>query len=347
MKNDLSCDVVKDLLPSYIDELTSADSNKAVADHLVKCESCREVYKNMCHDKNAAEDNIQKEVDYLKGIKSRNRKKTRKAVFVTIGTLALIFVLFVFTSTFLIGQPANSYIDRPTVSVEDGVLYLEFHNPNSAYSYAHWKIDYIDPCDGKGTELNYDVKISARAPMSSVFYPSGNRIIEIELDNVHSVSFMGALLWQDELMINPDTEQIFARQYPYAGSAPQMGYVLGALKLPDVPYTTSIQSDSEPYGWTVHFKDALDGADIFLMSQNAPIVLSLVENLGEFGFTYPDGNGGEVQQRFSVEDIEELLPELYEEYNKLHGTDWEPLESLKDYTDSVYSYQQLLNVLNY
>lgn len=347
MKNDLSCDVVKDLLPSYIDELTSEDSNKAVAEHLSKCKVCQEVYKSMCPDKKAAGENIQKEIDYLKSIKKKNVKKIRKAVLWTVSSLLIAFAVFIFTVLFIVGNPANGYTNRPSVTEKDGILYLEFHNPNSAQSYAHWKTEYIDPCDGKGTELNYDVKISARTPNSSVFYPSGDHIIEIELENIHSVSFMGLLLWQDGLIISPDSEQIFHRQYPYAGSAPQMGYVLDALKLPNVEASSSIQSDGEPYGWTIHYKQPLDEADISLMSQNAPIVLSLVENLGEFGFTYPDGKGGETEWRISVSEVEDMLPELYDEYNQKHGTDWEPLESLKDYTDSVYFFQQLLNVLNY
>ena len=347
MKNDLSCDVVKDLLPSYIDELTSADSNKAVGEHLSKCESCREAYKAMCPDKESAEANIQKEVDYLKSIKKKNGKKIRTAVLWTMGSLLVAFVVFIATMLFIVGKPVNGYTDRPAVTEKDGILYLEFHNPNSAYSYAHWKIDYTDPSGGKGYEQSCNVKISARAPMRSFFYPSGDNVIKIDLTDVDSVSFMGFLLWQDGLIIRPEAEQIFSHQRPYAGSAPDMGFVLGALKLPSKDATSSIQSDSEPYGWTIHYKQPLNAIDEFQVTQNAPIILALVDNLGEFGFTYPDGNGGEIEHCFSVDDANELLPKLYDEYNQKNGTDWEPLDSIKDYTDSIYYFQQLLDVLDY
>ena len=37
MKNDLTCGVVRDLLPSYVEGLTSPESNTAVERHLSEC----------------------------------------------------------------------------------------------------------------------------------------------------------------------------------------------------------------------------------------------------------------------------------------------------------------------
>lgn len=41
MKNDLSCEVVRDLIPGYCDGLLSEVSKQAVDAHLEQCESCR------------------------------------------------------------------------------------------------------------------------------------------------------------------------------------------------------------------------------------------------------------------------------------------------------------------
>ncbi|MBR6678345.1 MAG: zf-HC2 domain-containing protein, partial [Oscillospiraceae bacterium] len=43
----MKCEIIKDLLPSYIDELTSEVSNEAVEQHLSECESCRSYYEQM------------------------------------------------------------------------------------------------------------------------------------------------------------------------------------------------------------------------------------------------------------------------------------------------------------
>lgn len=50
MKNNLPCEIVMDLLPSYIDELTSEMSTKAVEEHLKECEKCQNVLGKMKKD---------------------------------------------------------------------------------------------------------------------------------------------------------------------------------------------------------------------------------------------------------------------------------------------------------
>ena len=44
---NLSCDIIRDLLPLYAEELASADSREAVEGHLLGCESCRKAYEDM------------------------------------------------------------------------------------------------------------------------------------------------------------------------------------------------------------------------------------------------------------------------------------------------------------
>ena len=43
----LSCDIIRDLLPLYAEELASADSREAVEGHLLGCERCRRAYEDM------------------------------------------------------------------------------------------------------------------------------------------------------------------------------------------------------------------------------------------------------------------------------------------------------------
>lgn len=44
----MDCNVIKDLLPLYVDECCSEKSAKLVADHLAICENCSKVYSQMC-----------------------------------------------------------------------------------------------------------------------------------------------------------------------------------------------------------------------------------------------------------------------------------------------------------
>lgn len=44
---NLSCDIIRDLLPLYAEDLASADSVAAVREHLCECEDCRKDYEQM------------------------------------------------------------------------------------------------------------------------------------------------------------------------------------------------------------------------------------------------------------------------------------------------------------
>ena len=46
--DNMDCNVIKDLLPLYVDECCSEESTKLVAEHLENCESCRKFYNQMC-----------------------------------------------------------------------------------------------------------------------------------------------------------------------------------------------------------------------------------------------------------------------------------------------------------
>ncbi len=43
----MNCEIIKDLLPLYIDKVCSKDTEREVESHLSSCESCRAVYKDM------------------------------------------------------------------------------------------------------------------------------------------------------------------------------------------------------------------------------------------------------------------------------------------------------------
>ena len=43
----MNCNIIKDLIPLYIDECCSAESKKTVTEHLEKCTQCKKVYDEM------------------------------------------------------------------------------------------------------------------------------------------------------------------------------------------------------------------------------------------------------------------------------------------------------------
>ena len=75
MKNDLTCGVVRDLLPSYVEGLTSPESNTAVERHLSGCPDCAQLRTALAGAPEQAAPEDAKEVDYLKKVKRRGWRR--------------------------------------------------------------------------------------------------------------------------------------------------------------------------------------------------------------------------------------------------------------------------------
>ena len=103
MKNDLTCGVVRDLLPSYVEGLTSPESNTAVERHLSECPDCAQLRTALAGAPEQAAPEDAKEVDYLKKVKRRGWRRVAAAVAVTV----LLFAVGVAAKLFVIGEPAN------------------------------------------------------------------------------------------------------------------------------------------------------------------------------------------------------------------------------------------------
>ena len=63
MKNDLTCGVVRDLLPSFVEGLTSDETNRAVEAHLAACPDCTARRDAMAAPENAEAAEQRREVD--------------------------------------------------------------------------------------------------------------------------------------------------------------------------------------------------------------------------------------------------------------------------------------------
>ena len=45
--SEITCSVIKDLLPLYADGVVSEDTRRIVAEHLENCADCRKIYESM------------------------------------------------------------------------------------------------------------------------------------------------------------------------------------------------------------------------------------------------------------------------------------------------------------
>ena len=67
-KTLLPCDIVQDLLPSYVDGLLSETGTEAVSVHLEDCTSCRTIYEDMTTPEETTpeeKEQAKEEIDYF------------------------------------------------------------------------------------------------------------------------------------------------------------------------------------------------------------------------------------------------------------------------------------------
>lgn len=100
--NELPCEVVQDLLPSYADGLTGERTAELVRKHLKECAECEEAFRAMREPDAPAKEEDKAEIDYLK----KNRKRGRVLVLASAAAV-LAALLALFSIFYLIGQKAG------------------------------------------------------------------------------------------------------------------------------------------------------------------------------------------------------------------------------------------------
>lgn len=69
--NQIHCNVIKDLLPSYLEHLCSDETKELVESHLDGCASCRELSEKIAAAEFNTDESDRKQIDYMKKIKRR------------------------------------------------------------------------------------------------------------------------------------------------------------------------------------------------------------------------------------------------------------------------------------
>lgn len=131
MKNE--CEVIKDLLPSYIAGVLSSETDDAIKEHITNCTTCREILKNM-NNGEINKSSIQgekEEIDYLK--KHNTKMKTLKIILILI-----ILILIAFPSIFIIKYNYNVNIMK---LVSNNIEKIQEEN-NYTVNVTEHRIDY-------------------------------------------------------------------------------------------------------------------------------------------------------------------------------------------------------------
>lgn len=348
MKNDLTCGVVRDLLPSYIEGLLGEDSREAVDRHLETCPACVAQKEAMAAMPGAEEtEEAAKEVDFLKRVKKGTAKKIVLAVVCT----ALVLLGGLALKVFVIGTPLQAQSVAVVVAEvhPDNTLYLSLSSTGSGNAFRGWKVETVDGV----------TSIYARDVLASPLCSSGQAELTVPLNFVQEVwlggtSSQGRLLWSDGLVISQNTIDLLNAKTPYCGDAPALGHIAELLQISRMmgPYTTTLHTSSEPYAWELEFQEEFGEGDLRRMRYYAYQMLALVGNLDKIAYVYePENANGRTREErlqrgsISAKNAARLLAGLTEKYNQEHHTHWPVHESVKEYAESPLEYQRMVTLL--
>ena len=312
--------------------LTEPETNAAVEAHLKTCPACTARLAAMRAPEPPPEAETAKEVDYLKKVKRRSWKRVVLAVLITV----LVLMGALAAKLFLLGSAAGPESMVFYVEQSDETLSLRISSAVSANAYWGWNTKSQDGV----------VEISAREGLVSPLHSTASAKLDIPLEGVQEVYLCGRLIWQEGTITAGQAlkqfETLYEARTPYVGNPSALNEVAQALNFSRLgSYTFRLQTGTEPYGWTVDFTQEIEGLTNELMPYLAPQMLAVVGNLGTVSWTCPDDQGNPQTHTITLEEVNARLAELTDAYNDANGTDWEALESVKDYAQSPVMLQRL------
>lgn len=129
----MRCEIVRDLMPLYIDKLTSEVTNEMIEEHLRGCESCQKFYEEMSVEmktelKESIKPKEKEKLNYLKRIK----KKTMLQAFAIFCAVGIAVGLFFITLGIGVAVEKNEVLIKE-VEMKEGNWELELELKNGEH----------------------------------------------------------------------------------------------------------------------------------------------------------------------------------------------------------------------
>lgn len=280
MSTKISCSIIRDLLPLYLDDLVSKESASEIEEHLKTCSDCREYYEyiksQLLEEQKQKQEENHKEINYLKKIK---KSTTRKVILGTLLTF-LACVLILAAKLFLIGNPNQSYYTT-YVDTDENTIYVGGSFLDSASAYHRYEIKETD--DGS--------QLIIYTCLSSPWNREGSFNLAIPKNKVHgNLSINHMTVMEDGTIISAMANQLYANKNPYIGDMSANGRLSQILEIANElgNFTNQLQTSTKPYGWTLYFENSTNNSAIFneKMKGFSCILIALIDNLGEVSWEY-------------------------------------------------------------
>lgn len=199
MSNHYSCELIRDLLPGYMDAILSKTSTDIVANHLTTCSECRLLYQEMAAELEDTNRISRKEYAAVDGLK-KIRKQTlhlKTAVAFVSGILGIL-LLCLFFSTYVIGAvqpPSQITITDWHYDEETQALTI---NGTLDHTFAKSKVKRVVWSQNASFANRIDISVYAAKPLP---FQTEKQDFSVTIPNVkgQTVSLVGTDYQQSEV----------------------------------------------------------------------------------------------------------------------------------------------------
>lgn len=319
MSTKLNCDIVRDLLPSYVDKLTSETTNEAVNEHLKECTECSEVLQRMKEpEKTGSEPKA--EVNYLKKIRRRSLQKG----FIVCAVLVIIAILAGSFKTFYLGKEAHVKTFYSSVSVTDNTVKLNGEillDASAAFRTTFSEKDGV-----------VDITVYS-APHSIINKRTFSKEYKAK-NEVKTVRVNGLIKWENGVSISDTAAELYSLKNPYVGDIVADTMIASALGVINHfgGYSSELHTAAEPYGWTLILDKVFSPYNEEEVQKNmlrdSSVLIALIGNLDYVTWEYI-ANGNATEYTVTAE----------------HASNFAG-KNIKDFSSSAAEVQKLLDKLN-
>ncbi|MBR3635685.1 MAG: DUF4825 domain-containing protein [Lachnospiraceae bacterium] len=296
----IPCEVIKDLLPLYIDGLTSDISNAEIEEHIGECHDCKAILDAMRtpegEDMSMIKEN--KELDFLK----KNKKRNKIILLGSIVAAVVLVCIILFIRLYITGDKMNA--DSLSVQTEvdgnrvlvDGSITDDFHD-----------LSTVSVTDDNGV-----VNITVNAVQESPIRTNEIHVVHDSADEVIYVYLNDSPIWVKGMQIRQAVSKVYNTRHTYMGNMSDNTKTANALHMYEIfgTFKNELKSSEQPYSWHIILDSDISSdyqsASEENMQKNAYIMLGVIQNLDEICFEYTV-DGKAVEKTFTADEASEFF----------------------------------------
>lgn len=283
---EVSCNIIKDLLPLYVEGLTSEDTNKLIEEHLAGCEDCRKLLADMTggegNPDEPGEAPTPEEKEAIDFMKKSNRKLKRGVVFTVIAIFALFLCLVLARGFFRAYDVSADTVMVTYLDVTEHEATVRGCLSDSARGFRAKQVSFDDGV----------LSISLKSSLVSFLTDNDFLVNFTTTEEIKCVKVAGEVVWDRGTEVSRDSAKLFAAKHRYIGDMSANAKSIHALDISEKlgPFENELQTSVEPYGWIIHLQNDMSDRNLEKLNDQlayySAMLIATIDNLGYVQFDY-------------------------------------------------------------